>query len=339
MYSCDLFLHVRLSLLTCRVVATCLRHSWSKSSATELDNDVTAYFESVESSYMPDLSIYRYSGSSCRSKHFERMYVGFLHLHALYKLCKFIVSVVLYSSHHCTFFELLVTAPSIRRVRELDPKLLYMCMYVCLMPCSVPSSVSTPPSSPEGSLAGCASSEQESESSRGTVSEKHTHEYKEKDCPGGASYDNGVMMDTSDNSNVMLHSFHGTTNTPNIAAESAAATSQTQTAASQLSSIHRSTSLGDVKSIPCKRGSDTSPSEIAAGDQQLPALPRKKKLTASPVIGQESSSDESIHMPETTGYSIKEFMDYTRIKGRQGLIRQYEQIKGTPPKGSFDASR
>ena len=80
MYSCDLFLHVRLSLLTCRVVATCLRHSWSKSSATELDNDVTAYFESVESSYMPDLSIYRYSGTSCRFKHNERTLYMYMYM-------------------------------------------------------------------------------------------------------------------------------------------------------------------------------------------------------------------------------------------------------------------
>ena len=179
---------------------------------------------------------------------------------------------------------------------------------------------------------GVAGSEVASDSScsRGTLSEKHAHEYSEK----SSAYDqSAVMMDTSDHSNhLMQHSFHALSSTNSQQQDDRSVAD----AAAQLAGVTRSTSLGDVKSIACKRGSDTSPSEVAVGEPRMPALPRKKK----PPETVAESSEESIHgAADIGGYSIKEFMDYTRIKGRQGLIRQYDQIKATPPKGTFSTSK
>ena len=78
-----------------------------------------------------------------------------------------------------------------------------------------------------------------------------------------------------------------------------------------------------------KRGSDTSPSDVNSSEQGGMALPRKKV----------KDLEDSIHTPDSGGMSIKDFMESTRIKGKKGLVREYEKIKIEPPKGTFDASK
>ena len=66
-------------------------------------------------------------------------------------------------------------------------------------------------------------------------------------------------------------------------------------------------------------------------DGEAPLLLRKKRP--------QSDEEESIHGPEGGGLNIKDLMEYTRIKGRKGLIKEYQQIKSEPPQGSFEASK
>ncbi|ELU07177.1 hypothetical protein CAPTEDRAFT_228741 [Capitella teleta] len=49
--------------------------------------------------------------------------------------------------------------------------------------------------------------------------------------------------------------------------------------------------------------------------------------------------EPSLHGPESGGFTIRELVDYCRIKGRRGLRRQYEVIKMEPPQGTFDVSK
>ena len=62
---------------------------------------------------------------------------------------------------------------------------------------------------------------------------------------------------------------------------------------------------------------------------------RKKR----PHSGDSGELDESIHGPEAGGMTIKELMEYVRIKGRRGLIREYGNIKKEPPAGTFMTSK
>lgn len=162
---------------------------------------------------------------------------------------------------------------------------------------SIQSDASTP--SPDGS----SFSDHDSECSRGTVPEKHTHEYREKELQ---ELDNNDDMDISDNGQ-----HHKTSN--HVVAKSPPA-------------------LDKLITIGCsnKRGSDTSPSsETFPGEPDVPSLPRKKIR----------DFEESLHMPEIGGYNMKDFMETTRRKRRIGLIREYERIKAEPPKGTFEASK
>ena len=146
------------------------------------------------------------------------------------------------------------------------------------------------------------SSDMESVSSQGTVQEKHNCEYNEK----GYRIEGINPMDTSDDS-----------------------------LCSPVSPSDNALS----NPVAQKRSSDTSPSGVRAQDgQPHPPLPHKRR----PVSGELAaahSPDDSIHMPEPGGFSVKELGECCRIKGRKGLYREYAQIKGEPPIGTFDISK
>ena len=160
------------------------------------------------------------------------------------------------------------------------------------------------------------SSDFDSEASQRTVSEKHDSERDEKPHRLHSDPSNGdVVMTQSD----VVTSYRDPQNIP--------------TSMVQSLQLDTCTDGQNGKATSVKRAADTSPSEIANSDDRLPALPRKKKATQQVLEG------ESVHGPEQKGYSIKDFMEFTRIKRRLGLVRQYEEIKRLPPKGTFFSSR
>lgn len=65
------------------------------------------------------------------------------------------------------------------------------------------------------------------------------------------------------------------------------------------------------------------------------AIASRKKRSHS----EEPTCEPSIHVPESGGFTVKELVDYCRIKGRNGLKRQYEAIKAEPPAGTFECSK
>ena len=188
--------------------------------------------------------------------------------------------------------------------------------------CSSPSAASSPSSSfCDGDASRRASSDFDSESSRRTVSEKQNRESTEKrkrlESDMDTTESNGDVMTQSD---ILPASHHH--HRQNIPLPSSQSLELNMDVAGKASST--------------KRPADTSPSEITSSDDRVPALPRKKQATSHDQTLQQT---QSIHGPEKSGYSIKEFMEYTRIKRRIGLIRQYEEIKAMPPRGTFFASR
>ena len=187
--------------------------------------------------------------------------------------------------------------------------------------CSSPSAASSPSSSfCDGDASRRASSDFDSESSRRTVSEKQNRESTEKrkrlESDMDTTESNGDVMTQSD---ILPASHHHRQNIPLPSSQS----------------LELNMDVAG-KASSTKRPADTSPSEITSSDDRVPALPRKKQATSHDQTLQQT---QSIHGPEKSGYSIKEFMEYTRIKRRIGLIRQYEEIKAMPPRGTFFASR
>ncbi|XP_064618737.1 tyrosine-protein phosphatase non-receptor type 9-like isoform X2 [Lineus longissimus] len=77
---------------------------------------------------------------------------------------------------------------------------------------------------------------------------------------------------------------------------------------------------------PCKRGSDTSPSQ--SGDQAHGNLPRKKRPSSN-------MYEDSIHMPEAGGMTVEELVKYVRQRRKNGLVAEYMSIKCEPPAGTF----
>jgi tyrosine-protein phosphatase non-receptor type 9 len=60
--------------------------------------------------------------------------------------------------------------------------------------------------------------------------------------------------------------------------------------------------------------------------------PAKRRLSSN-------AGEASIHGPEPGGLTIKELVEYCRIKGQRGLIKEYRIIKDEPPNGTFDISK
>jgi tyrosine-protein phosphatase non-receptor type 9 len=94
---------------------------------------------------------------------------------------------------------------------------------------------------------------------------------------------------------------------------------------------------GRGQSPPCKRMSDTSPSQIMSDGNPPPPLPRKKRPMSSEI--QVPVEEASIHKPETGGNTMKELVEIVKIKSRRGLIREYSYIKAEHPTGTFEISR
>lgn len=89
-----------------------------------------------------------------------------------------------------------------------------------------------------------------------------------------------------------------------------------------------------------KRSADLSSptSATPAGDSdKLLVFPNKKRLSSEELDG--SGVPESIHMPEPVGLTIKELVEYCRIKGRHGLYKEYAQLKCESPEGTFEVSK
>ncbi len=90
------------------------------------------------------------------------------------------------------------------------------------------------------------------------------------------------------------------------------------------------------QSPPCKRVSDTSPSQIISGENHPPPLPRKKRPMSGDLTVQ---VEESVHKEESGGYTIKDLVEIVKIRGRKGLYREYAYIKGEHPSGTFEVSK
>lgn len=92
-----------------------------------------------------------------------------------------------------------------------------------------------------------------------------------------------------------------------------------------------------------KRSADlSSPTTFAPpGDvDKLLVLPNKKRQSSEELDGSYGSiASESLHMPEPIGLTIKELVEYCRIKGRRGLYKEYAQLKSESPDGTFEVSK
>ncbi len=176
---------------------------------------------------------------------------------------------------------------------------------------SVSSAGSTPVATPTGEESSLFSSDMESSTgSRHTIHEKHNHECQEKERRSERD------MDISDD--VSSSSVPNSPTSPPL---------RTGTP-----------SKAFLTNTPQKRSSsDTSPSQPnAPGDfAPPPPLPRKKR----PSTMLPSSENESIHRAESGGLSVKEIIDYCRIKGRKGLYKEYARIKMEKPEGKFEHSK
>ena len=154
----------------------------------------------------------------------------------------------------------------------------------------------TTPTMDDGSV---LSSDLESESSHGTIQEKYSREYKEKEL--------GLSLETSDDA-VM-------TSSPNSP-----------------SSLNHLVVVGS--NIPLKRSSEPSQMQAQGGDVN-PPLPRKKR----PNTATTAPTEESIHMPESGGYTVEELLQYCKIKQKKGLCREYTLIRTEPPAGTFEQAK
>jgi hypothetical protein len=89
-----------------------------------------------------------------------------------------------------------------------------------------------------------------------------------------------------------------------------------------------------------KRSVEQSP--VLAADKTadgMTAVPHLH-LTAPPPTKKRQPSDEgSIHGPDTTGLTIQELVQYCRIKGQRGLMKEYKEIKDEAPVGTFEISK
>lgn len=83
--------------------------------------------------------------------------------------------------------------------------------------------------------------------------------------------------------------------------------------------------------------SPTSATPAGDGGNKLLVFPNKKRLSSDELDG--NGAPESIHMPEPVGLTIKELVEYCRIKGRHGLYKEYAQLKCESPEGTFDVSK
>jgi len=91
-----------------------------------------------------------------------------------------------------------------------------------------------------------------------------------------------------------------------------------------------------------KRSVDSSPitgREVSGNCSSPPASvillsppPPKRRLSSN-------SASESIHGPESDGMTINELIDYIRVKGQHGLVKEYKLLKEEFPAGTFEESR
>lgn len=89
-----------------------------------------------------------------------------------------------------------------------------------------------------------------------------------------------------------------------------------------------------------KRSADlSSPTMVvtASNDHDPLVLPNKKRSSSAELDS--NVEPESIHVPEPGGDTIKELVEYCRIKGRHGLYKEYALLKAEPPQGTFEVSK
>jgi tyrosine-protein phosphatase non-receptor type 9 len=104
---------------------------------------------------------------------------------------------------------------------------------------------------------------------------------------------------------------------------------------SWLTSRKRSVELSPVSTQPLsKTATVTEKSSVPTAEPLLLLSPPPAKRRLSSNAG-----EASIHGPEPGGLTIKELVEYCRIKGQRGLIKDYRIIKDEPPNGTFDISK
>ena len=97
-----------------------------------------------------------------------------------------------------------------------------------------------------------------------------------------------------------------------------------------------------------KRSAEVSPNVVTSNGVPT-LLPHKKRPSSSDSpenttstkesIHEESIHEESIHMPDPSGLTIRELMEYCKIKGQKGLVKEYVTLKAEPPQGTFEISK
>lgn len=102
------------------------------------------------------------------------------------------------------------------------------------------------------------------------------------------------------------------------------------------SALHPGSAGEHLLTSPQKRVLSDASVELPSFDGGVPLIPSKKRPVASAI--DKLVPEGKLHVLDN-GYSVYEFLEVVRIKGRKGLIREYADIKGESPTGSFDVSK
>jgi hypothetical protein len=89
-----------------------------------------------------------------------------------------------------------------------------------------------------------------------------------------------------------------------------------------------------------KRSIEQSPPPTAeVASDSLTAVSPMLLTSPPPAKRRQPTDDGSIHGPDTGGLTIQELVEYCRIKGQRGLIKEYKNIKEEAPDGTFEVSK
>lgn len=99
--------------------------------------------------------------------------------------------------------------------------------------------------------------------------------------------------------------------------------------------------VSPYSSLSRKRSIEQSPPVSAnlSSNDSLTAKPPLLLTSPPPAKRRQPTDDGSIHGPDAGGLTVQELVEYCRIKGQRGLIKEYKAIKEEAPDGSFEASR
>jgi len=88
-----------------------------------------------------------------------------------------------------------------------------------------------------------------------------------------------------------------------------------------------------------KRSIEQSPPTTAEVTDNLTSMPPLLLTSPPPAKRRQPTDDGSIHGSDSGGLSVQELVEYCRIKGQRGLIKEYKAIKEESPDGTFEVSK